>query len=127
VTFKYYKRLNIEFIKVLEVFIVLPYNQKKEITEWYHQYSDSIFNYILFMIHDYQQAEDLTHDTFIKAYKYYGSFGTYMEGLRCSKKTSLYSCSFHRDCEEMYCAKRFLISAIARNRRIAIKQLQLIN
>ncbi|MCM3729176.1 hypothetical protein M3226_26565 [Neobacillus cucumis] len=32
-----------------------------------------------------------------------------------------------QDCEEMYCAKRFLISAKARNRRIAERQLQLIN
>jgi RNA polymerase sigma-70 factor, ECF subfamily len=42
---------------------------KEEITNWYHLYSDSIFKYILMMINDYQQAEDLTHDTFIKAYK----------------------------------------------------------
>nr|GGG71089.1 DNA-directed RNA polymerase sigma-70 factor [Virgibacillus oceani] len=49
-------------------------NKKSEITEWYHQFSDSIFKYICLMIHDYQQAEDLTHETFIKAYKYYNSF-----------------------------------------------------
>lgn len=49
-------------------------NIKREITEWYHHYSDSIFKYISMMLHDYQQAEDLTHETFIKAYKYYNSF-----------------------------------------------------
>jgi RNA polymerase sigma-70 factor (ECF subfamily) len=38
------------------------------------------------MIHDYQQAEDLTHDTFIKAYKYYGSFER-----RANPKTWLFS------------------------------------
>jgi RNA polymerase sigma-70 factor (ECF subfamily) len=48
--------------------------KKQEITEWYHQYNDSIFKYISMMIKDYQQAEDLTHDTFIKAYKYHHSF-----------------------------------------------------
>ena len=47
---------------------------KEEITNWYHLYSDSIFKYILTMIYDYQQAEDLTHDTFIKAYKNHNSF-----------------------------------------------------
>ena len=47
---------------------------KEEITNWYQLYSDSIFKYILMMINDYQQAEDLTHDTFIKAYKNYHSF-----------------------------------------------------
>ncbi|WP_332633983.1 RNA polymerase sigma factor [Halalkalibacter flavus] len=47
---------------------------KKEITDWYLLYSDSIFKYILMMIHDYQQAEDLTHETFVYAYKNYHSF-----------------------------------------------------
>ena len=47
---------------------------EEEITNWYQLYSDSIFKYILMMINDYQQAEDLTHDTFIKAYKNYHSF-----------------------------------------------------
>ena len=47
---------------------------KEEITNWYHLYSDSIFKYILMMINDYHQAEDLTHDTFIKAYKNHNSF-----------------------------------------------------
>ncbi|MFC4025510.1 RNA polymerase sigma factor [Oceanobacillus longus] len=45
-----------------------------KITEWYDHYSDSIFHYILMMVHDYQQAEDLTHDTYLKAYKNYSSF-----------------------------------------------------
>ncbi|MUV38222.1 RNA polymerase sigma factor SigX [Lentibacillus sp. JNUCC-1] len=45
-------------------------NAKHQITEWYDDYSLSLFKYILKMIHDAQQAEDLTHDTFIKAYTY---------------------------------------------------------
>lgn len=57
-----------------------------KITEWYERYGDSIFHYILMMVHDYQQAEDLTHDTFLKAYKNYQSF----EG-RAKPKTWLFS------------------------------------
>lgn len=51
----------------------LPHT-KEEITNWYHLYSDSIFKFIMMMINDYHQAEDLTHDTFIKAYKSHHSF-----------------------------------------------------
>jgi len=49
-------------------------NTKIIITKWYDHYSDTIFHYILMMIRDYQQAEDLTHDTFIKAYKNYHTY-----------------------------------------------------
>ncbi|MCM3741435.1 RNA polymerase sigma factor [Oceanobacillus luteolus] len=52
----------------------MPDQTKEEITDWYHLYSESIFKYILMMIHDYQMAEDLTHDTFIKAYKNHHTF-----------------------------------------------------
>lgn len=48
--------------------------RKSEITEWYHQHGDSIFRYILLMVRDHQQAEDLTQETFIKAFRYYDSF-----------------------------------------------------
>ncbi|TWT13191.1 RNA polymerase sigma factor [Planomicrobium sp. CPCC 101079] len=48
--------------------------RKSEITEWYEQHSDSIFRYILLMVRDHQQAEDLTQETFIKAFQYYDSF-----------------------------------------------------
>ncbi|MBU5466166.1 hypothetical protein KQI49_04880 [Virgibacillus sp. MSJ-26] len=36
--------------------------------DWYNNYNYSIFKYILNMINDYQQAEDLTQETFIKVY-----------------------------------------------------------
>ncbi|WP_034747963.1 RNA polymerase sigma factor [Halalkalibacter wakoensis] len=50
-------------------------NDKQQvISEWYSQYSHSIFSYILLMIQDQQLAEDLTQETFIKAYKNYASF-----------------------------------------------------
>lgn len=52
----------------------LPDQRKIDISNWYRLYSDAVFEYILMMIHDYQQAEDLTHDTFVKAYKNQHSF-----------------------------------------------------
>ncbi|WP_231514888.1 RNA polymerase sigma factor [Oceanobacillus salinisoli] len=47
--------------------------ERKLIMEWYDQYSISIYKYIVKMINDTHQAEDLTQDTFIKAYKYLGN------------------------------------------------------
>nr|WP_308417937.1 sigma factor [Halalkalibacter okhensis] len=44
-------------------------NQQLDITEWFSQYSDSIFKYILMNVRDHQQAEDLTQETFVKAFK----------------------------------------------------------
>ncbi|MFA9555782.1 RNA polymerase sigma factor [Evansella sp. AB-rgal1] len=44
-------------------------NDKKiELEKWYQLYSDAIFKYICMMTRDYQQAEDLTQETFIRAY-----------------------------------------------------------
>ncbi|MCT8137338.1 RNA polymerase sigma factor [Anaerobacillus sp. CMMVII] len=48
--------------------------KKNEISEWYVDHSEAIFKFIVMMIHDYQKAEDLTQETFIKAYKFYDSF-----------------------------------------------------
>ncbi|CEG21466.1 RNA polymerase sigma factor SigX [Planococcus massiliensis] len=48
--------------------------RKVEITEWYQQHADSVFRYILLMVRDHQQAEDLTQETFIKAFRSYDSF-----------------------------------------------------
>lgn len=39
-----------------------------KLQEWYHLYSEDIYRFILMMIGDNEQAKDLTHDTFIKAY-----------------------------------------------------------
>ncbi|MCM3412691.1 RNA polymerase sigma factor [Metabacillus litoralis] len=61
-------------------------NKKKEISEWYDQHSKSVLSFILLMVKDYQQAEDLTHDTFLKAYLYYDSFKHYS-----GEKTWLFS------------------------------------
>ncbi|GKW45898.1 RNA polymerase sigma factor [Planococcus sp. NCCP-2050] len=48
--------------------------RKVEITEWYQQHGDPVFRYILLMVRDHQQAEDLTQETFIKAFRSYDSF-----------------------------------------------------
>jgi RNA polymerase sigma-70 factor (ECF subfamily) len=60
--------------------------KKEEIADWYDQHSKSILSFILLMVKDYQQAEDLTHDTFVKAYLYYDSFKHHS-----SEKTWLFS------------------------------------
>ncbi|WP_257009672.1 RNA polymerase sigma factor [Evansella halocellulosilytica] len=36
--------------------------------DWYHAYSNDIYKFILYMIHDHEQAKDLMQDTFIRAY-----------------------------------------------------------
>jgi RNA polymerase sigma-70 factor, ECF subfamily len=40
----------------------------------YQEYSDKIFSYIYLLVHDKEVAEDLTQDTFIKAYKNWDQF-----------------------------------------------------
>ena|SRR5690625_3359748 len=45
---------------------------KETIMNWYDAYSMQIYKYLVKMINDSHQAEDLTQDTFIKAYKYLG-------------------------------------------------------
>ncbi|WP_241657783.1 RNA polymerase sigma factor [Anaerobacillus alkaliphilus] len=42
--------------------------KKERLHEWYHFYSEDIYRFILMMLGDDEQAKDLTHDTFIKAY-----------------------------------------------------------
>lgn len=60
--------------------------KKEEIEGWYDQHCKSVLSFILLMVKDYQLAEDLTHDTFIKAYLYYDSFKNHS-----SVKTWLFS------------------------------------
>ncbi|MFD3449874.1 RNA polymerase sigma factor [Microbacteriaceae bacterium 4G12] len=60
--------------------------KKEEIADWYDQHSKSVLSFILLMVKDYQQAEDLTHDTFVKAYLYFDSFKHHS-----SEKTWLFS------------------------------------
>jgi RNA polymerase sigma-70 factor, ECF subfamily len=49
-------------------------DKQAEISRLYDDQSDAILSFILLMVKDYQVAEDLTHDTFIKAYLYYDTF-----------------------------------------------------
>ncbi|WP_317949550.1 RNA polymerase sigma factor [Rossellomorea marisflavi] len=42
--------------------------RKQKIREWYVEYNEAIFRYIVLMIGDREQAKDLTHDTFLKAF-----------------------------------------------------------
>lgn len=44
------------------------------ISQWYHQYAQDIFSIIYLMTGDYQLAEDLTQETFIKAYRHVDTF-----------------------------------------------------
>ncbi|WP_147533297.1 RNA polymerase sigma factor [Bacillus marasmi] len=60
--------------------------RKEEIADWYDKHSKSVLSFILLIVKDYQQAEDLTHDTFVKAYLYFDSFKHFS-----SEKTWLFS------------------------------------
>ncbi|MBD8069109.1 RNA polymerase sigma factor [Bacillus sp. PS06] len=61
-------------------------DRKEQIAVWYDQHSKSVLDFILLMVRDYQQAEDLTHETFIKAFSYLDSFKNHS-----SEKTWLFS------------------------------------
>ena len=49
-------------------------DRNKAIVDWYKEYNESIFKFIFLMVQDYQMAEDLRHETFIKAFVNYHSF-----------------------------------------------------
>ncbi|EOR23400.1 ECF subfamily RNA polymerase sigma-24 subunit [Niallia nealsonii AAU1] len=55
------------------------------ILEWYEKFGEAIFKYIFMMIHDYQQAEDLTNETFLKAFIHLDTFKS-----QSTEKTWLY-------------------------------------
>jgi RNA polymerase sigma-70 factor, ECF subfamily len=60
--------------------------EQGELTEWFGEYGESILTYILLMMRDYQLAEDLTQETFIKAYRHQQQFKQ-----KSSVKTWLFS------------------------------------
>ncbi len=60
-------------------------DRKEVITSWYHQHSDAIFKYILLIVRHVQEAEDLTHETFLKAFTGYHLFQS-----QSSEKTWLF-------------------------------------
>ncbi|WP_223701813.1 RNA polymerase sigma factor [Sutcliffiella deserti] len=41
---------------------------KLKLEEWYQLYSEDIYRFVLMLIGDHDQAKDLCHDTFLKAY-----------------------------------------------------------
>lgn len=45
-------------------------SDRELINDWYRTYGHAIFKYILHMINDYQQAEDLLQDVFIRVFNY---------------------------------------------------------
>lgn len=60
--------------------------EQNELTDWFDEHGESVLTYILLMVKDYQQAEDLTQETFIKAYRHQKQFEN-----RSSVKTWLFS------------------------------------
>lgn len=60
--------------------------EQEELTEWFDKYGQAILTFILLMVRDYQQAEDLTQETFIKAFRNQHQFER-----KSSVKTWLYS------------------------------------
>ena len=60
--------------------------EKDDLASWYDAYGETIVTYILLMVRDYQQAEDLTQETFMKAYRNKQSFSH-----KSSIKTWLFS------------------------------------
>lgn len=63
---------------------------QEEITAWFDKYGESILTYILLIVKDYQHAEDLTQETFIKAYKNHHQFEQ-----KSTVKTRLFSIAFN--------------------------------
>ncbi|HJF31470.1 MAG TPA: RNA polymerase sigma factor [Sporosarcina psychrophila] len=47
---------------------------QETVAQWYDDYGEAIFTYILMMVKDYQHAEDLTQETFVKAYRKHDTF-----------------------------------------------------
>ena len=43
--------------------------EQEVLTEWFDKYGESLLTYILLMVRDYQQAEDLTQETFYRVFK----------------------------------------------------------
>ncbi|MCD8510028.1 MAG: hypothetical protein LRY73_09275 [Bacillus sp. (in: Bacteria)] len=55
-----------------------PEQKQQQINDWYHLYSNGIYKFILYMLHDQEQAKDLMQETFIRAYNHIESFDAEM-------------------------------------------------
>ena len=47
---------------------------KLQVNDWYHTYSNDVYNYVFFLMRDHDQAKDIMQDVFIKAFHSYSSF-----------------------------------------------------
>lgn len=47
---------------------------KLQINDWYHTYSNDVYNYVYILMRDHEQAKDIMQDVFINAYNSYSSF-----------------------------------------------------
>ncbi|MGD6876271.1 RNA polymerase sigma factor [Bacillus infantis] len=62
----------------------------EEIEDWYESYSSLLFKYLFLMTNNSQTAEDLTQETFLKAFQKYESFKR-----DSSPKTWLFKLAYH--------------------------------
>lgn len=60
--------------------------EQEKLNEWIELYGESVLTYILLIVRDYQQAEDLAQETFIKAYRHQQQFEQ-----KSSEKTWLFT------------------------------------
>lgn len=47
---------------------------KKQLEDWYNMYSTTVYQYLFFLVRDVELAEDLTQETFYRAYKQAANF-----------------------------------------------------
>lgn len=47
---------------------------QEPVEQWYEEHGETVFTYVLMLVGDYQQAEDITQETFVKAYRKHGTF-----------------------------------------------------
>ena len=89
---------------------------KMDISDWYQQHGEAILKYILLMVRDYHHAEDLTQETFFKAYNsmssYKGKANPRTWLFRIAHNTTI---DFIRKHKPIELIKEFIPSLIDRN------------
>ena len=76
-------------------------NKNELVIEWYEQYYEDVYRFILFMLGNKHSCEDFVHDTFVRAYTAYDRFDS-----RSSIKTWLFSIAKHLVIDEIRKQKR---------------------
>ncbi|MFS0820593.1 RNA polymerase sigma factor [Bacillus sp. 1P02SD] len=97
----------------------------EKLNEWYFKYSVDIYRYVLMLTAEQELAKDITHDTFIKAFKYMESFRG-----EASEKNWLYRIAHNTTIDEIRKRKplRFIVNtyaSIATNDYLPEKVIQL--